>query len=636
MGLLKSLWREVVGRTTGGDQPRATSPASAEQRSGDDFTELSLAYSRANLDQRHALVRDLEQRVVAEPDSMTARRLLADWQLDTGSLENAERNYRLALQQQPLDARGHEGLGLCLLQRGRIEEAYLRLESASKLAPENPEVWVHWGLADLELGNLERAAGKFQKAIDRSPENPHAWHNLALVSLKQGKTRQSIEQFERAIGLKPDHGLAYSNLALALMQDDRLEQAEAAARQAADLKGNSARIWVVLADVLMARGSLDPAEQSIHRALTLDARHVGAHLALAKLHVSMARHADARLAYESALAIEPENAEAQAGLGQLLLLLGEWGSAWKLYEARKRTATTPVRSFPYLEWQGQHETRERLLVHAEQGLGDIILFSSCLPDLAQRCSDIVLEVPSRMQALFTRSFPWAEVIGHEPGDNAMGWLSQGPPIQRQIAIGSLPRWLRQHSDDFRSQGPFLVADADRTEAWRQRLSVTTERPVIGIAWRGGLAFTGRSQRSLPLAKMVEALAGSGVRLVSLQHGEVEDDLAECQDATGIQVERGISGYADLDELAALTSACHGVVTVCSTQAHLTGGLGRPGLVLVPFGANWRYGASGTRMIWYPTLELARQSRVDDWTTPIARLKDWVRDLGSDIGQRSST
>ncbi len=623
MGLLKSLWREVTGRATAGAAATTASTARATPES--DLQALASAYAGATPATRSVLMQELLQRLEADPNAMAARRLLADWQLDAGAPQEAERNYRLALQQQPLDARGHEGLGLCLLQQGRVEEAYLRLESASKLAPENPEVWVHWGLADLEMGNLERAAGKFQKAIDRAPDNPHAWHNLALVSLKQGKTRLSIEQFERAIALKPDHGLACSNLALALLQDERLEEAEAAARRAAGLKAGSARIWVVLSDVLMARGAWSESDDAVQQALRLDPRHVGAHIALAKLRTAQARHAQARVAFEAALALDPDHAEAQAGLGQLLLQLGEWAPAWRLYESRKRTASTPVRTFPYLEWQGQEHTTHRLLVHAEQGLGDIILFSSCLPDLQRRCSDVVLEVPSRLQSLYARSFPWAEVIGHEPGDNAMGWLGQGRPIERQVAIGSLPRWLRNHDVDFASTAPFLKADPARVAAWKEKLQRTPGRPLIGITWRGGLAFTGKAQRSLPLAQLAASLAGTGARLISLQHGEVEDDLRRCELDIGVRIERGLSGFVDLDELAALTMACDGIVSVCSTQAHLTGALGQKGLILVPHGANWRYGAGGSKMVWYPGLELSRQTDPDDWQTPISRAGAWVHE-----------
>ena len=76
-------------------------------------------------------------------------------------------------------------------------------------------------------------------------------------------------------------------------------------------------------------------------------------------------------------------------------------------------------------------------------------------------------------------------------------------------------------------------------------------------------------------------------------------------------------------------ACDAVVTVCSTQAHLTGALGHPGMVLVPHAPNWRYGASGERSTWYPSLLLARQGKAGDWQSPLTQAAQWLSTLQID-------
>ena len=69
---------------------------------------------------------------------------------------------------------------------------------------------------------------------------------------------------------------------------------------------------------------------------------------------------------------------------------------------------------------------------------------------------------------------------------------------------------------------------------------------------------------------------------------------------------------DYDQTAALVGALDGVLTVCTAIVHLSGALGRPALVMVPFGADWRYGAAGERMLWYPSVRLLRQGTVGEW------------------------
>ena len=62
------------------------------------------------------------------------------------------------------------------------------------------------------------------------------------------------------------------------------------------------------------------------------------------------------------------------------------------------------------------------------------------------------------------------------------------------------------------------------------------------------------------------------------------------------------------------------MTVCTALVHLTGALGRPAIVMVPFGSDWRYGAQGERMLWYPSVRLIRQGAIGDWPPVIESVR----------------
>jgi hypothetical protein len=109
----------------------------------------------------------------------------------------------------------------------------------------------------------------------------------------------------------------------------------------------------------------------------------------------------------------------------------------------------------------------------------------------------------------------------------------------------------------------------------------------------------------------------------LQHGDVEQEITLATAATGVPVTHWPELLADQDSAAALTCALQGVVSVCQTQAHLTGALGRPGCVLVPRHSNWRYGLEGTAVPWYPSLTLCRQAAFGDWQAPLQSATAWV-------------
>jgi hypothetical protein len=175
-----------------------------------------------------------------------------------------------------------------------------------------------------------------------------------------------------------------------------------------------------------------------------------------------------------------------------------------------------------------------------------------------------------------------------------------------IAAGSLGALYRRQRDDFPRRRGYLKSDPEKVAAWKARLGPGLH---AGISWVGGLQKTGRSRRSVTLEALRPVLDVPGLQWVSLQHGVAGSPLREFPGATG-----------DLDELAALISALDVVISVCNTNVHLAGALGKEVLVMAPFVPEWRYGLSGD-MLWYPSARVLRQQRYGDWTAVLAGVRD---------------
>ena len=584
---------------------------------------------------REAMLLSLEAELESRPNDLALSCLVGDWRLDLGRPDAAEAAFRGALAIQPLHSRSLEGLGLALLGQRRFDEAYLRFDAAHRQDPMNSEVLTHWGLVDLDLGNLGKAADKFHKALERNPRNPQAAMNLAVTLLKQGQDEQAIGWLRKALSFKPDLAAAHANLAQALLRQEQLDEALNSAQTAVDLRPQVPRHWVILADTLLALDRVESARQAVVQALELAPDLAAVQIVKAKLASATGATGEARMAYEAALRVEPANPNALLGLGETLLLEGQQSPGWELYEARRNLQPSPVRRLPFPEWAGPQRVDQRLLVHAEQGLGDVILFTGCLPGLIRLGGSGVLEVPPRLHRLMERSFPEMRVVAHDgASSDDLRWLSQldGEGIQAQLPIGSLPWKFAATAEGLGSRRRYLVPDETAVDEWRARLKRDSGRragepetagPVVGIAWRGGTAGTRARQRSIGLAAAITALHQPGQRWVGLQYGDVAEDLRSCAAATGVDVLEGLPGYADLDDLAALACACDVVVTVCSTMAHLCGALGLPALLLVPKNNNWRYGLDGASSPWYPSLRLARQQRESDWEVPLAQVRAWL-------------
>lgn len=583
-------------------------------------------YNTSSMESKPLLVQKFAEWVNHHP-SKKAWVQLGDWYLDASTQQPAEDAYRNALKIDPRSPAAHEGLGLVMLGRGQATQAIQHFEISDRFRPRHAATLNHWGLACLEQGNFIEAAKRFEKAIEADHNSYQAWHNAGLISVLQGQAATGIAHFQRSLAIKPDFGLAYSNLALALRDTEQLSQALQAAQQAIDLKSTNARVWVIGADVATDGGLFQLAQMRIERALALDQNHVGAHIAAGKLFTQLRDYTQARNHFEFALQIEPHNAEAQGGKGQLELLLGEWRSGWLNYEARRHTQPSGVRHFGLSAWQGTFSADQHLLVYAEQGLGDIVLFASCLPELIRDAKEvgakITLETYPRLAKLFRRSFPDIEVIGHEAiaTDLDRHHMQQ---CTHECPIGSLPLWYRHSDEEFPRHNGYLITDQSRVHYWQ---TVLRERfgscLLVGITWKGGLLRSASVQRSMSLEALVSFLADKSIAFVILQHGEVNTELnalsASLRDRFWYQPD----ALADMYETAALTQALDAVVTVCNTQAHLTGALGCSGVVLVPSNPNWRYGVKGTKMLWYPSLELIRQQEPDNWETCLNQARFWL-------------
>ena len=309
--------------------------------------------------------------------------------------------------------------------------------------------------------------------------------------------------------------------------------------------------------------------------------------------------------YAQTLAAHPEDANAHAGYALSLLGAGDFARGWDEYEWRlKLPDATRGAPAPFPQWAGEALAGRTLLVRSEQGIGDEIMFASCLPQLLAAGAQCIVECSVRLTGLFARSFPGVRVIARnrsQPPD----WAALGP-VDYQCAAGSLPRWLRRAAGDFPGT-PYLRADPARVAAWRARLGDGPAGLRVGIAWTGGLPGTLRAARSLSLDALEPLLALRDARFVALELGDCSAAVAAMQRRTGARIDAWPGVAADPDEAAALASALDALVCVPTTMAHLGGALGRPVWVLVPGVGTWRYLWQGDRMPWYASMRLLRRA-----------------------------
>lgn len=335
--------------------------------------------------------------------------------------------------------------------------------------------------------------------------------------------------------------------------------------------------------------------------------------------VDTGRFKEAEKYTKQALEIKPDSEKAIANLGFCQLAQRNWAEGWKNYRACIGHDWRPVHQYQDEPlWDGKG--RGTIVIYGEQGLGDQISFASMLPDMKAWCdendSKLILDINPRLGNLLRRSFPDIKIYGTQ-GKRQLRWDAEDQSVDFSLPIGQLGEYFRCAAEDF-SGGPYLYPDPDRVLQWRS-LFRSKDKPVIGLAWSGGIPKTGAKFRRVDLERLLPVMKSVDAHWVSLQYRdaskEIEDFKLRHPDIDIVQYNHGTLSN-DYDDTVAMVAAMDHVVAMHTTIIHVAGGLGVPCWTFVPCNSQWRYGQDVDDFVWANSVTLKRQTKRGEWSDVI--------------------
>jgi tetratricopeptide (TPR) repeat protein len=487
--------------------------------------------------------------------------------LGAGRLAEAGAIGRQILALQPRLAQALHLTGIVALREARADEALRLFGQAIALDDRVPAYHNSQGQAHRALGAGGAAIACYERALSINPNFGPAHGNIAQV-LVQGDLAVAVDYFRRLVAVLPQNALARANFGYMVERAGQTEAAVEIYRQGLALDPNQPVVLGNLGVALADLGRIDAAIEC----------------------------------YRQALALEPDNAEAHNGLGLALLLKGDYAAAWPHHEHRPHDW---VGEFAIPRWKGQPLAGQRILLHAEQGMGDTLQFVRYVPMVAARGGRVVLATVPALAPLFD-GMPGVEelVTGtRPPGD--LAW---------HCPLMSLPLAFGTTRDTIPGPWPYLRVSAERLAPWCQRIGGDGVVKV-GLVWKGQPKLRRDRDRSLPAAQLAPLAGIAGVRYYALQKtadGSGFADLPAALGATDLA-----DGFSDYAETAAALMALDLVVTVDTSVAHLAGALGRPVWLLISKVPDWRWGEQGSDSPWYPSVRLFRQTVAGVWDDVVA-------------------
>jgi tetratricopeptide (TPR) repeat protein len=497
--------------------------------------------------------------------------------------------------------------GVALARDGRRQDAIPLFRRVLTLRPDETRVHYNLGVALAEEKNYTEALTSFQAAVHCQPDCSDAHYGLGNVLGELDRDEEAVAAYHQAIALQPDHAASLHNLGAALTRLRRGGEALVFLEQAVRLRPDCSDAHNSLGLAHREKGDYASAEASFKRALHLNPRNVDAHTNLGSVFKELGRLEEALACYTLALALDPGNATTHWNRSLAWLQMGNFQQGWTEYEWRwKRKRARPA---PYAQplWDGSPLRGRTILLHAEQGLGDMLQFVRFVPLVKELGGVVVVAAP----------LPVIEVLATCRGvDRTLTENQALPPFDVHAPFMSLPRLLGTTLATLPADVPYLAADPAKLERWRLRLRDVPGFKV-GITWQGNPRHEWDRYRSFPLTLLEPIARIDGVTLVGLQKGSTSAQIGLIKARFPV-IDLGAE-LADFSETAAIVKHLDLVICCDTSVAHLAGALAVPVWVALSTIVDWRWLRGRVDNPWYPTMRLFQQKRLGNWKPVFQRM-----------------
>jgi Tfp pilus assembly protein PilF len=455
-------------------------------------------------------------------------------------------------------------------------------------------------------GDVDRAEEIVRAALVEAPDDPNLLYAAGNCALVRHDDDRALELYRRCVVLAPAFMPPLLNIGFIHRRHQRLDEARRILRAAATLEPRNPVVWLNLTSTYVNEG--DP----------------------------QAGEAVAR----EALAHCPASPDIRWNLALLLLEQGRWEEGWREYRHRFDTPAVKAPRYgpeatysPRLQRLADISAGQTVVCHGEQGLGDEILFAGMLgefaADVGRRGGRLVLDCHPRLRSLYAENFCTADgrisllPMGDGSADIAAARAAWAGPIDWAAPIGDLGGFYRNAVADFPERRGYLAVAPQRVADARAMLAHHARgRPLVGLAWTGGLAHTHAVYRRIPLDDWLPVLRQEAC-FVSLEYHDREAEIRACRERHGIEIVSlpEITRHRDYRETFHLVAALDIVITVPTSVLHVAGALGRPCWIVMHARAAWRECSPDASVPWYPGTHerFVRELADETWGPVIERI-----------------
>jgi len=535
-----------------------------------------------------------------------------------GETEKAIKYYKKALSINSKNFQANFALGGILYNQGKLDEALSYYKKASSINDSFPSVHFNISLCLIQKKNIDDAITYLKKCIEISPTYSKAYKQLGMLLNNYKRYEEAVVYFKKLLAINPESFDTLYILGRTLKNLDELEEASIYLKKAYDKKPHDMKITLELANTYNMMNenqeSLDLYEKVLKRNPNLTHVKYNFGFTLKK----MGHYKEAIKAYKEVLSQRNDYAKAHFSLGLIYLLLGNFDEGWKEYEWRwPAYKENPIKFKDKPFWDGSSVAGKRILLRAEQGLGDTFQFIRYAKIVKKMGAYVIVQAQRPLATVLSLCKYIDKVI---PRGKPV------PDFDCYAHLMSLPLLFKTRVDTIPDNVPYLQADPQLVQYWEEKLS-GDKNFKIGICWQGNKGYRTQALRHTVAAKSMtlqqfEPLSKiPGVSLYSLQKTNGEEQLKETNFAVHTFGPDFDESHGRFMDTFAIIKNLDLVISIDTSICHVAGGLGVPVWNLLPDPADWRWMLDSHKTPWYPNMKLFRQHEFGDWKGVIQRVAE---------------
>lgn len=510
-----------------------------------------------------------------------------------------------------------------LLELGEYENSLFYYDCAVKIDPNLSDIWFFKSIALTNLKNYDQAISDLKKSIDIDKYNEKSYYNLGALYRRLRLFDKGIEIYEKALQLLTSNQsleIIYTNLSnLHLdIKGSQFGDDYSTLREYSNKALNiNPKNYIALTNLAMSNlfeMRYELAASQLEEVINIKPDFAAAHRNLGSLYNHIGNSSLSEKYLKNAIELEPTDLSKNFLLSEVLLFQNKFQEAWKFYEFRwVDTGDQPPKVKPKFTkpmWNPTFGYKNKLVIWGEQGIGDMILFSSIIPELVKKFDKIYLLIDRRLCQILNESIPGIEAIDFSI------------PITEdffdyQIPLCSLGLYFRNQLEDFYVTKPLLKV--------ANKLNLKKNKKYrCGVSWKskGGLKS---DKKNISIEAISEILKIKNIEFYDIQYTNDDSKNIEFKNQHDIEFNKpkDLDTFNDIYGLLKFIDSCDFIISTSNTNAHLAAALGKPTYLLLPkeYGRLWYWDNDDqeNQNLWYPTIVKFNQKIQGDWSDPIKNL-----------------